>query len=254
MAAGSRRLAQTQPSPARVARSRRSGGTCRIDCRLPFRIRDSDISPFLRRLRCIGSNVERFSCPHCEAIDRERHLRLFLDRLRIMERMRGGTVLHMAPEYRLRGYIENHDLRIYVRGDLNLTAAGVERVDLQQIPYPHETFDLVICNHMLEHVDNACLRCGKFIGSSSRADEQFVKRPMRRSYREPSRSHCSSPPITGCSSMGRKTMFACSDRTSRNIFCKRVSLAASYRTRISFQRLTASNSVSMTAFFDFVRV
>ena len=126
-----------------------------VEAWLPFRIRESDRSPFMKKLATIGSNVERFWCPHCESIDRERHLLLFLDRLKIMERLRGGTVLHMAPEYRLRGYIESFNLGRYVRGDLSPTAEGVQQIDLQQIPYPDETFDLVICNHMLEHVDDA---------------------------------------------------------------------------------------------------
>ncbi|HXW28347.1 MAG TPA: hypothetical protein VEK55_03205, partial [Xanthobacteraceae bacterium] len=52
-----------------------------VDAWVPYRIRQSDISDFLMRLETIGSNVERFECPHCASIDRERHLRLFLDRL-----------------------------------------------------------------------------------------------------------------------------------------------------------------------------
>jgi SAM-dependent methyltransferase len=139
------------PSPAR---------TCvfcngMVEAWLPFRIRESDGFAFLKKLQSIGSNIERFWCPHCSSIDRERHLRLFLDRLNIMERARGGTVLHMSPEYRLRGYIEGHDLASYIRGDLTPTAEGVQQIDLQQIPYPDQKFDLVICNHMLEHVADA---------------------------------------------------------------------------------------------------
>jgi len=128
-----------------------------LDAWLPFRIRASDISSFLVRLESIGSNVERFSCPHCSSTDRERHLCLFLGQLNIMESVRGGSVLHMAPEYRLRAHIESYDLRTYIRGDLSVQQEGMQQIDLQQIPYPDETFDMVICNHMLEHVDNAMI-------------------------------------------------------------------------------------------------
>jgi SAM-dependent methyltransferase len=72
-----------------------------------------------------------------------------------MESFRGGAVLHMAPELWLGGYIESHCLRVYVRGDIAPAADGVQRIDLQRIPYPDETFDMVIGNHILEHVDNA---------------------------------------------------------------------------------------------------
>jgi SAM-dependent methyltransferase len=126
-----------------------------VEAWLPFRTGEAGRSIFMKKVQSVGSNVERFSCPHCSSMDRERHLRLFLDRLNIMERVRGGAVLHMAPEYRLRGYIENYGLGSYVRGDLAPSAEGVQQIDLQQIPYPDETFDMLICNHILEHVDNA---------------------------------------------------------------------------------------------------
>jgi SAM-dependent methyltransferase len=80
---------------------------------------------------------------------------LFLDRLNIMERLRGGSILHMAPEFWLQRYIQSYGLGSYVRGDLAPNAEGIEKIDLQQIPYPDDTFDMLICNHILEHVDNA---------------------------------------------------------------------------------------------------
>ena len=61
----------------------------------------------------------------------------------------------MAPELWLGGYIERHGLRLYVKGDIAPSADGVQRIDLQRIPYPDETFDMVIGNHILEHVDNS---------------------------------------------------------------------------------------------------
>jgi SAM-dependent methyltransferase len=148
-----------------------------VEAWLPFRIKEFDRLAFLKKLQTIGSNVERFWCPHCSSIDRERHLRLFLDRLNIMERARGGAVLHMSPEYRLRGYIESYDLGSYITGDLTPTAEGVQQIDLQQIPYPDETFDLVICNHMLEHV----------------ADAELALREMSRVLKPSGRAICQTP-------------------------------------------------------------
>ena len=148
-----------------------------VEAWLPFRIRESDRSPFLKKLQTIGSNVERFWCPHCSSIDRERHLLLFLDRLHVMEHFRGGAVLHMSPEYRLRGYIEGYALGSYIRGNLTPTAEGVQQVDLQQIPYPDKSFDLIICNHILEHV----------------ADAELALREMHRVLKQGGRAICQTP-------------------------------------------------------------
>ena len=128
-----------------------------VEAWLPYYIRTSDLSPFLRELDCIGSNLERFSCPHCSSSDRERHLRMFLGRMHIMEHVGGGAVLHMAPEAKLRGYIESFMLRTYIMGDLSPSSSDVQQVDLEQIPFRDGTFDLVICNHMLEHVGDPFL-------------------------------------------------------------------------------------------------
>ena len=125
-----------------------------IDAWTPFRIRASDISEFLRRLNSVGSNVERCWCPRCGSTDRERHLLLFLDRLRVLNSIRGGSVLHMSPEPQLGGFICSFGLKSYVKGDLSPQNKSVMKIDLQQINFPDETFDLAISNHMLEHVES----------------------------------------------------------------------------------------------------
>lgn len=125
-----------------------------VEAWVPLRRTEGWPSIFMKKVESVGSNVERCFCPHCSSGDRARHLRLFVDRLNILERVRGGAVLHMAPEPTLQAYIQRYGLGRYVKGDLAPKDDGVEKIDLQQIPYPDETFDMLICNHILEHVDN----------------------------------------------------------------------------------------------------
>lgn len=113
-----------------------------------------DISEFVMRVGAVGSNVKRFGCPHCGSSDRERHLRLYFERLRILEPIRGGSVLHLAPEARLAEFIRKFNPLLYVKGDRFPSHESIQRIDMEQIPFPDETFDMAICNHMLEHVDH----------------------------------------------------------------------------------------------------
>lgn len=125
-----------------------------VDRWLPFHINHDKLS-FLGRLEAVGSDVNRFWCPHCRSHDRERHLRLFLDALSLLDCVRGGAVLHMAPETKLSEYIVSHGPSLYITGDLNPANECVRKIDMQNIPFPDKTFDLVVCNHILEHVDDA---------------------------------------------------------------------------------------------------
>jgi predicted SAM-dependent methyltransferase len=123
-----------------------------VDAWKPYRIGSSDRSPFLMRLETIGSNVERFSCPRCWSTDRERHLHLFFDRLNIWDSFSDAKILHMAPELKLGQLIRKSNPSLYVAGDLFPQNESIMKVDLECIPFEKNTFDTVICNHVMEHV------------------------------------------------------------------------------------------------------
>jgi SAM-dependent methyltransferase len=90
-------------------------------------------------------------CPRCGALERHRSLWLFLrDELGI-ERLR-GHMLHVAPEVVLeRNFAGLPDLD-YVRGDLAPQRPGIRRLDVTCIDFPDDAFDLIVINHVLEHV------------------------------------------------------------------------------------------------------
>lgn len=110
------------------------------------------VPPLLHALNFVGSDVEHFSCPHCLSHDRERHLWLYLQTCGIAETLSALRILHIAPEPKLASRIETLRPSVYIRGDLSPTAPNILRVDLMAAPFPDECFDLVIANHVLEHV------------------------------------------------------------------------------------------------------
>lgn len=100
----------------------------------------------------VGSNPNEFECPHCGAHDRERHLLMYLERTGLLASMQGKSVLHFAPERRLGRRIATASLGRYVPCDLYPNSPDVQRIDMLDMPFNEGTFDLVIANHVLEHV------------------------------------------------------------------------------------------------------
>jgi len=117
-----------------------------------FRGGSTATPPFVRELDMIGSDVDNFSCPHCRSSDRERHLFMYFDRLRLWDSIAGGIVLHFAPEKNLRDAIVRLKPKEYIQGDLFPSEEQIRRIDVTAIGFPEEYFDFIICNHLLEHV------------------------------------------------------------------------------------------------------
>lgn len=92
-------------------------------------------------------------CPNCLSLERHRLLWLWLTRETDLVRTLPRT-LHIAPEAcilrRLKPLFAAHPQR-YVTADLESPLADLH-FDVQRIPLPDESFDAVLCNHLLEHV------------------------------------------------------------------------------------------------------
>jgi SAM-dependent methyltransferase len=115
---------------------------------------------------CCGSSFRRFApfnghpnrlCWTCGALERHRQLALLFSQR--PELLRPDLrVLHIAPESALRRLIERAAPARYVTADLD--GPGVDmHFDLTAAPLEEGSFDVVVCNHVMEHIpdDRAAL-------------------------------------------------------------------------------------------------
>ena len=92
------------------------------------------------------------ACPNCRALQRHRVLWLYLVReLNILSRQ--CRVLHVAPERAIRRRLSSAPNLTYVTADLEMAEAAVH-AELSRLPFEDACFDVVICSHVLEHVEH----------------------------------------------------------------------------------------------------
>jgi len=102
-----------------------------------------------------GGWRENALCLWCDSVDRERMIYLFLKKHTdlFLEKGKVKKVLHIAPETNLGRVVRSSPHVEYVGGDLNTARPYVtECLDITDIQYPDNTFDIVICSNVLEHV------------------------------------------------------------------------------------------------------
>ena len=107
---------------------------------------------------CCGSRFRKFArfhglndqCPRCGSLMRQRAMTLYLrDVLRVPER--GGDILDVGPAASVRGWLDSFPQVHYVSVDLNSPVADI-KADITDLPFPDASRDLVVCLHVLEHV------------------------------------------------------------------------------------------------------
>ena len=87
-------------------------------------------------------------CPNCGSLERSRLLKLYLENeTKIFEN--NPKILHFAPEESLKNLLKLNPN--YVDVDINPNLASIE-MDITEITFPNDHFDLIICSHVLGHI------------------------------------------------------------------------------------------------------
>ncbi len=114
--------------------------------------------PVIHKLKIIGAGRRKCKCIHCGVNDRSR-LELFYLRTqtRLLDTNTKYRVLMIAPEYHLYEVLNGRSNLRVDTGDINpkrYEFADTVYSDLTSLQYEDQTFDWVICNHVLEHIPN----------------------------------------------------------------------------------------------------
>lgn len=100
-------------------------------------------------------NVAAYSCPSCDASDRERLYALYLDRaFAARDPARRCRLLEFAPSFGLSRKLKRMPFVDYRSADLYRNNVD-DRVDITDMrAYANGAFDVVLCSHVLEHVSD----------------------------------------------------------------------------------------------------
>jgi predicted SAM-dependent methyltransferase len=88
-------------------------------------------------------------CPKCGSLARTRKLWNILE-----HKIQGKKILHFSPSASIREKIESLNNSNYVTSDLVGEFKASKRLNIESIDELNDSYDLVICYHILEHIED----------------------------------------------------------------------------------------------------
>ncbi len=128
--------------------------------------RSRDLAPIgndyevLRRYEVVGAAARRGGCYRCGAYDRDKLVFLYLrDELGIFaSEKKDYHILHIAPSHAIASRLHAHGFARYLAGDLFAQGYDypgyVKEMNVLSLPFDDNEFNLVLCNHVLEHIED----------------------------------------------------------------------------------------------------
>ena len=130
---------------------------------------------YLRTFKAFGlvSRPEA-KCPICGALERHRLMHLYMTRKTDLFNGHPKRMLHVAPEPELSRWLRKAANINYVSADL-LNPQAMVRMDICDIQYRDNTFDVIYCSHVLEHVPDDTKAMREFWRVLARSRGRFFR-------------------------------------------------------------------------------
>jgi len=97
----------------------------------------------------IALNNGDLLCPTCGSLPRTRRLWNV-----IKDQLQDQSILHFSPSSSLQTKIQKLQTKRYVTTDFDGQFKANENYTIEHIPEENDSFDIIICYHILEHVQN----------------------------------------------------------------------------------------------------
>ncbi|MDR2971151.1 MAG: methyltransferase domain-containing protein [Bacteroidales bacterium] len=116
--------------------------------------RDSNV---YQKWQVISGGERKAGCYKCHSTDKERLLYIYLQDFLKQNVTTHYQILHFAPERGIYEFLSKLSNVEYITADLysegfQYFAKKIKPIDILNIPFDNDFVDLIICNHVLEHI------------------------------------------------------------------------------------------------------
>ena len=116
-------------------------------------------------------------CPVCLSFAQHRFVFFYL----ATEDLRHKRILHFAPEFSLQTYLKSCGCDYY---DADLNGKCTYTCDICKLPFEDESFDYIICNHVLEHIPDDKKALSELFRVLKPSGKAFISVPVYNHYLE----------------------------------------------------------------------
>ncbi|MBX2962590.1 MAG: methyltransferase domain-containing protein [Cyclobacteriaceae bacterium] len=119
-------------------------------------------------------------CPKCDSLERFRLYYLYLKKNLPTDKQL--NVLHFAPEKIITKFFKKYANIDYLSVDLN-PAKAMQQEDITQLSFKDQTFDVVFCSHVLEHIPDDRKAMRELMRVLKPAGVAYILVPIMDSYK-----------------------------------------------------------------------